>query len=318
MPEWFFEDSLNGRFTYHVLKTDIGLIQANSMSEDLSATLQALEQFFFDLPEVTAALVLSFKANQVESVICDISPLGILVAEQLGLPVCLVENFTWDWIYENYLDIHPEFLPYIEKFKAIYAKPYFHIQAEPVCLPTSSSQLTSRPISRSPRLLREPIRAQLQIPSRQHAVLVTMGGIPTRFQFLDYLAHFHDACFVVPGASDQIDFHGNLRLIPHHSAFYHPDLMNSADAVIGKSGYSTTAEAYWAGIPFGYIMRHGFRESDIFSPYIQNVLGGIEFTEADFENGHWKTLLAELLTHPRMHRAGLNGAETVAKLILNQ
>jgi hypothetical protein len=31
----------------------------------------------------------------------------------------------------------------------------------------------------------------------------------------------------------------NLVLLPHHSGFYHPDLVNASDAVIGKVGYST-------------------------------------------------------------------------------
>ena len=33
----------------------------------------------------------------------------------------------------------------------------------------------------------------------------------------------------------------NLILLPHHSVFFHPDLVNASDAVVGKLGYSTLA-----------------------------------------------------------------------------
>jgi hypothetical protein len=93
--------------------------------------------------------------------------------------------------------------------------------------------------------------------------------------------------------------------------------MFASDAVLGKSGYSTVAEAYWAGIPFGYFLRTGFRESQSLSIYLQAYLKGIEFTEKDFEDGQWVDLLRTLVARPHMPRTGPNGAYEVAGLIVN-
>jgi UDP:flavonoid glycosyltransferase YjiC (YdhE family) len=315
VPQWFFEDSIQGAINYHSLKTDIGLIQSNAMSEDLPATLQALQAFFSDLPDTVKKLAKEMESLRFDAIISDISPLGLKLAAALGIPGYLVENFTWDWIYEYYLESYPEFETYIKIFGQIYQKATFHIQAEPVCQPGPCS-FTSRPISRTPCLERQQIRRLLDIPAQKQTVLVTMGGIPTRFQFLEQLSQMKDVIFVIPGSSERVDFHGNLRFLPHHSEFYHPDLMTAADAVLGKSGYSTLAEAYWAGIPFGYFSRFGFRESIPFSGYIRDQLMGIEFSESDFENGRWVNLLSDLLSRPRLPKTGRNGAEETATFIL--
>jgi hypothetical protein len=271
VPEWFFEIPMKGVIKYHSLKTDIGLIQSNPMTEDLPATLKALDIFLTELPATVKQLIEEKKPPDWDAVICDISPMGLEVATQLGIPGYLVENFTWDWIYEYYLDKYPEFYEYILRFDAIYQKAAFHIQTEPVCRSINKT-FTSKPISRMPRLERQRIRQLLNIPDESQAVLVTMGGIPTRFQFLEQIRQIKDVVFIIPGSSDKLDFQDNLRLLPHHSDFYHPDLMRAADAVLGKAGYSTVAEAYWAEIPFGYFLRPGFRESIPFSAYIQSHL----------------------------------------------
>ena len=101
VPRWFFDDSLPCRFEYHEFLTDIGLIQKTPFSHDLKETIDALDQFIpFDsaLISNTAGLL---KQLACRMVICDISPLGIAIAVKAGLPSVLIENFTWDWIYED-------------------------------------------------------------------------------------------------------------------------------------------------------------------------------------------------------------------------
>ena len=70
-----------------------------------------------------------------------------------------------------------------------------------------------------------------------------------------------DVTFVIPGGADDYLWQENLVLLPHHSRFYHPDLVAAADAVVGKVGYSTVAETFHAGAPLGYVPRTRFRES---------------------------------------------------------
>jgi predicted glycosyltransferase len=107
----------------------------------------------------------------------------------------------------------------------------------------------------------------------------------------------------------------NLRLLPNRSDFFHPDLINASDAVIGKAGYSTIAEVYHAGVPFGYVTRSQFRESEALADYIKGNLNGIALGEDGFQDGDWIRYLPDLVSLPRIQRSGLNGAVHVARFI---
>jgi hypothetical protein len=63
------------------------------------------------------------------------------------------------------------------------------------------------------------------------------------------------------GASETIPREGPWLFLPHHSSAYYPDLQAASDAVTSKLGYSTLAEAYHAGVPFGFLPRVRFPES---------------------------------------------------------
>ena len=65
---------------------------------------------------------------------------------------------------------------------------------------------------------------------------------------------------VIPGAGGDIGRNENVIVLPHGSPFFHPDLVNASDCVVGKLGYSTLAEIYRAGVPFGFVVRRGFRD----------------------------------------------------------
>ena len=82
---------------------------------------------------------------------------------------------------------------------------------------------------------------------------------------------------------------------------------------MGKVGYSTLAEVYHGGVPFGYIKRPHFQESEILAAYIQKHMNGIAIGEKEFEEGTWVSHLSELLALSSIQRRGPNGAEQVAR-----
>ena len=192
----------------------------------------------------------------------------------------------------------------------------YHIQTEPVCLPGSPDLVTS-PVSRQRRGTRHEIRKKMEIPEDTKVVMITMGGVPEHYPFLDQLTRHREIHFIIPGASRQTRIEGNLRLLPNHSDFFHPDLVHASDAVIGKVGYSTLAEIYNAGVVFGYIPRRKFRESKVLVSFIETEMNGIPIDEKDFYNGRWLALLPDLLAFPRIQRQGPNGAIQVARFIRN-
>lgn len=88
--------------------------------------------------------------------------------------------------------------------------------------------------------------------------------------------------------------------------------------MISKAGYSTIAEAYHAGLPFGYVSRAQFRKSPILSAFIQQRMQGISIPGADFQTGDWIDAVPALLRLPRIARTAPNGADQIAAYILEK
>jgi hypothetical protein len=142
-----------------------------------------------------------------------------------------------------------------------------------------------------------------------------MGGVHLAYTFLEQLEDISGVHFVVPGPGKGREQRGNLVVLPPHSEFYHPDLVNACDVIIGKVGYSTLAETYRAGIPFGYVARSKFRESEPLTAYIDAQMNSLQIAETQFQNGDWLSSLPDLLAMPRLRRDGPNGADQVAEFV---
>lgn len=316
VPVWFFHMSLRADFHYHEVLSDIGLVQATSMEEDLPETVRRLGEILPFRSDLTDSLAREVRQASCSLVLCDIAPLGIAVARKAGVPSVLVENFTWDWIYEGYLDQEPRFAPFIEYLKEQFASASYHVRTDPACSAVPPADLTTHVVSRPPRTARDETRRKLGVAQDAPMVMVTMGGILTEYPFLDRLQHSPDVHYLIPGGSERYEQRGSLVLIPHHSDFYHPDLVEASDAVIGKLGYSTLAEAYAAGLPFAYIPRDRFRESQPMSRFAREEMGAVELPEARFFSGAWLDLVPGLLARPRRRPVGPNGADQIADYLL--
>jgi len=314
VPAWFFQDSVSAPYAYHHLVTDIGLVQKNAFQADLEDTLCALNDFFPPAPSLIAKIAETVKALNCVLIICEIAPMGILVAKEAGLPSILVENFTWDWIYQQYTVSNSRINRHIDYLQPIFNAVDYHIQTEPVCNRNSADLITA-PVSRKLRTTGGEIRERLGLPEDDKMVLITTGGIPQSYGFLEKLNKLRNITFVMPGAGPEIKIIDNSIILPRRSDFYHPDLINAAHAVIGKVGYSTLAEIYHGGVPFGYVVRSNFRESESMVQFIQRQMPGIAVSESEFFNGNWIAKLPDLLDLAPVKRNITNGADQIGRFI---
>ena len=314
VPSWFFQDSVSVPFNYHRLVTDIGLVQKNAFQADLEDTLRALDDFFPPAPSLIADIAERISTLNCVLIICEIAPLGILVAKEARIPSILVENFTWNWLYQQYTISDNRIKRHIDYLQPIFNAVDYHIQTEPVCCRTSADLITA-PVSRKAKTGGAEIRKRLRLPASEKMVLITTGGIPQSYGFLETLNKFREITFVMPGAGPLMKMVDNLIILPHRSDYYHPDLVNAADAVIGKVGYSTLSEIYHGGVPFGYVPRSNFRESESMTEFIQSQMPGIALSESEFNNGSWTAKLADLLDLAPVKRDIANGSEQISRFI---
>jgi predicted glycosyltransferase len=159
------------------------------------------------------------------------------------------------------------------------------------------------------------VREELDISPENKIILLTTGGIQEKYRFPKNIFTQREICFVVPGGSERPERHDNLILLPHRSDIFHPDLVNSADVVVGKAGYSTIAEVYHAGVPFGYVPRSNYRESGKLVAFIEKEIKGLWVGIEDFQSGKWLRKASQLLDLIRTQRHNNNGSHLVAAMI---
>ena len=135
-------------------------------------------------------------------------------------------------------------------------------------------------------------------------VLVSVSGLDPNFAAARSFASPAGAAVVSPHRLD--------------SSWYHPDLVAASDVVIGKVGYSTLAETYHAGVPFGFIPHAGFRESPALEAFIGRHMAGLRLAESDMKTGRWVNRLDALIALPRHHPGLANGADRAAAFILGR
>lgn len=296
VPEHFFKQSLPEiPFTYIHYKTDIGLVQKDPIHEDIEATLNLLSSFFPTYPSEHRELIDELKILNTSIIVSDISPLGLVLANHLAIPSVVFENFLWPWIYDGYPDYKDDFEEVSTWMNSLYESADLHIISKPYCHPFEGA-ITVGPVARKSRISPEVTRKQLKIPEHDTIVLLTMGGIPTSYSFLDDLYSIANTTFILPGSYPEISFKNNIRILPHQSEFYHPDLMRVSDFVIGKLGYSTIAEVMAYQPVFGWIGRPNFRESPVLADYVRKNTSGMEISYQDFEDGNMADIIKKVMS----------------------
>jgi hypothetical protein len=312
-PRWFFRESLGGDFQYHPTRVDVGFVQKSALEVDLPGTVEAVQSLVPFDPALVRSLADEVRSRQCDVVVCDIAPLGVAVAEEVGLPSVLLENFTWPWLYEPFVEEAPGLEALGLEIDSWTKRATVHVQARPVCVRDEAYELVD-PISRRPRAPRDATRASLGVDHDGPLVVVTMGGYGEAYEFLDSLRSNRGVSFLVTGAhTTRVD--GNLHLFDNNTPLYIPDVLRASDAIVAKLGYGTVAEVWAEGLPFAQVTRSNFREMASLEAFAAEELSGFPLSGDDFLSGSWVDRVPRLLEMDRRPHDDGGGAKRVAAVV---
>ncbi|OGH04415.1 MAG: hypothetical protein A2600_03930 [Candidatus Lambdaproteobacteria bacterium RIFOXYD1_FULL_56_27] len=317
VPQFFFEQSLTVPFTRIEMETDFGLVQTSALSADLRASALGLSRWLPFAPATISSLVQTLKELNIAAICSDISPLGLEAAKVALVPSFLIENFTWDWIYDRLEPPDPRFKEAARYLGPKFVQADFHIQTTPFC-GDRNSDLVSLPVSRAVRKDRETTRAELGVKAQEKLILLTLGGTKGATLPIPAQNCHQDWFFVCPGAAEAEERGPGWLKLPYAGRFYHPDLMEAADLVVCKLGYSTLAEAWSSGTPVLYLGRPDFPESAFLEAFLaSHSIPSSPLTLEAVEQGTWGRKILPLLDQ-KQRKPGLgNGAEQIAVWISN-
>ena len=317
VPEDMLRESLGPIFTFHRLRTDVGLVQKTLLCEDVDASVAALDAFYPPSVVMVEDLADQLARLHCRLVLCDIAPLGIRAADVAGIPSVLVENFTWDWIYEGYAEHAPGIAAHAPYLKDLFSQASLHLRTEPLCnLRDGDAALA--PISRVPRQTSEAVRASLGISADARMILFNLGRDAAQAALDNWPEGCDDVRLVVPVSDPTLALGDRVVCVAAQGGPYHPDLVQACDGVVGKLGYSTVAEVYHAGVPMAYMTRSTFRESDVLEAFVQKHIPNVWLGVDAFAGAAWRTALPALLNQARVSRQTENGASEAADLILER
>ena len=262
VPEPVFRDYLGAdpsvcaRVTVVPFRADVGLVQRDGLTMDHEATRQALDAEWGDPDGAEARLAAALAEHGPALVIGDIPPVAFGAAHRLGVPSVAVGNFDWAAIYAHYAATHPAFAPYERLCRRWQARATAAVHLAPGPPLTGFSRvIDAEPLSRE--LLVDPraVRARLDVPPGDRAVLVSFGGFG--------LSDPHRRIPRIPGitwilAPPMEDLgRPDTRFVPHEPYL---GLLAACDAVFTKPGYGIVCEAARSRTRLLYTDRGDFPE----------------------------------------------------------
>jgi hypothetical protein len=257
-------------------------------------------------------------------VVADIPPLAFAASTRVGVPAIGMANFSWDWIAAFYAAQEPRWAPVADCYASAYSR------AECVYrLPLHSDFSAFHNIVDVPFVVNRSPHSRVACRERlgfdpddpRHLVLISFGGFGAGSIAADPNEDLSDYHFVSIGAAPT-GFGGvgcSWTSLPNPSAVAHEDLMQACDAVVGKTGYSTVAEALAHAVRFLHVPRAGFPETPLLETGLHRLGCALAMQRSDFETGRWRTSLDALFALPPPPAPpASDGAETIATALIER
>ncbi len=310
-PEWLFPP-----VTYSGRAIDVGVVQNDSLSMNVAATVKTCQQLYQRSPQIVAEELRYVNHNKVELILGDIPPLCFEIARQAHIPSIAITNFTWDFIYRDYGKQYPDLLPLVADMERYYSQATLAVTLPYSCELDVFPRREEIPwIARVSPLTRDEARRKFALPQSAIIVLLSFGGLGIRHLLWEELTKPSKYFFVTSGTAVREE--GNLRIVPDAQRNY-ADLIRAADVIVTKPGYGILADAIAHQVPVLYTDRGKFAEHPKLVEAL-NACATAEFIpQADLLAGKLAPYLDRILNRARNQSdVALNGATVAAEKILS-
>ena len=306
----------DARVNISAVNLDVGTVQKDSFHVDKHATLQQVLNHYHRKDDIVKREVAYLKTIGADLVVADIPPLAFDVAEVAGLPAIGVANFSWDWIYRDYLSEIPAFSAAIENVSASYRKASLLLR-----LPFHGDLSVFRKIKDIPLLARKAnkqknrVLNEIGIPPdfAEKLVLIAFRAADLSSVKLQNLENCSGVTFVTIGVEKR--FHNQINLTGDVPEF--TNILAACDAVVSKPGYGLVSEVIANKTPLLFTEREDFAEYNVLVEGLSCYAVAEFLSSEDFFSGMWRRALHKLFDKPAVWRnVDMNGAEKAAEQIM--
>lgn len=308
----FFYTSLNNHpcLSSHQRYLDTGAIQNGPLIVD---PVETLNQFLTNVHNHRERIITDeiefLRQNRFDIVITDATSIICRIAKDCSVPCVLLTNFTWNFCYEQMFNAiasqinqtqHLQYTAMVQACENDYADATLFIRLPGYTPLTESMERNINTITLGPMICRkaaktaEEVRSELDISIDAYVVVLGFGGFKrsAEWQLLDDFLPRNWVCIVLGAAGEVFS---SPRYVGISFDYFIPDVINAADAVIGKLGYGTMSECIAHGTPLLYVPRSSWPEEPYLEQFIVSHNAGIAISEAEFLAGIWGPYLAQAL-----------------------
>lgn len=299
---------------------DPGVVEeADALGVDVPATIAAVERYYADRETHLVHEAAVVHREGASLVVADFPPLAGDVAAAAGVACLGIGNFTWDWIYEPFLDgvMQRQLLAWLREGYARLGT-YLRLPFSPdEGLDMFRSVVPVPLVARRAELEPGEILSRLRLDpadGRPRVLLAMRGRIPPSAR-AKAAADNRDLFFLhfEPHAEDE---HDNCRSVTLGPELSFGDVLSVCDVAVSKLGYGILSECVAAQKALLAPPRRHFREDEVFereaARYVRlQPIAAEEFTAGDW-SAHLRTLLA---LPPPIATMPTDGADACAKFI---
>jgi len=319
VPKEFFSAQSAGSENVQHAYLDSGVVEENqTLFVDSRATVERLASFLRQREHIIGSEVDFLQHEQPILVVADIPYLAGDLADVIGVPCIGIGNFTWDWIYEPYLQYHEESERLLECIRQGYSKMHTYLR-----LPFSHDVSVFRHVSDVPLITRRSQRPHEEVLRRLGAdprdsrtrVMIGMRGNISIPALAAAAKHAKDFLFLCLGVGSR-DLPRNARHVVLGPDLSFPDVLSVCDIVVSKLGYGILADSIACQTGILFPPRTGFREDGILRASACRYVKASEIPLPRFLAGDWLEHLRRLRDSPApLETMETNGAQVCAEII---
>ncbi|XP_062158055.1 L-arabinokinase-like isoform X1 [Alnus glutinosa] len=318
-PDFVFTSEIQStRFFIRKVVLDCGAVQADALTVDRLASLEKVVNYS-EMAVLCRASILATEVEWLNSikadlVVSDVVPIACRAASDAGIRSVCVTNFSWDFIYTEYVMAagchHSSILWQI-------AEDYSHSEFL-IRLPGYSPMPAFRNVIDVPLVVRrlhksrEEVRKNLGVGDDVKIVIFNFGGQPAGWKLKEEYLPAGWLCLVCGASENQEIPHRFVKLAKD---VYTPDLIAASDCMLGKIGYGTVSEALAYKLPFIFIRRDHFNEEPFLRKMLEFFQGGVEMIRRDLLCGNWTPYLERAVSLKPCYKGGTNGGERAAHIL---
>ncbi|KAL0344948.1 UNVERIFIED_CONTAM: L-arabinokinase [Sesamum radiatum] len=316
VPDYIFTTEIKSpRLFIRKVLLDCGAVQADALTVDRLASLEKYVQTAVaPRDSILATEVEWLKSINANLVASDAVPIACRAAADAGIRAVCVTNFSWDFIYAEYVMVAGrQSHSIIWQIAEDYSHCDFLIRLPGYCpMPAFSDAVDVPLVVRKLHKSRAEVRKELRIDEDAKVLIYNFGGQPAGWKLEKEYLPDGWICLVC-GASDGQELPENFVKLPKD--VYTPDLIAASDCMLGKIGYGAASEALAYKVPLIFVRRDYFNEE----PFVRNMLEycqcGVEIIRRDLLSGRWAPYIQRAITLKPCYEGGTNGGEVVAQIL---